>query len=88
MWLAGRDYGDLARLLSPSIDLTYADEDDSSPLGLDVRVLSLLTDSIALNSTAELRPSDGELPVVLSAMKLPRSSSVISYLAHCEQSCT
>ncbi|BDA45515.1 Plasma membrane calcium-transporting ATPase 1 [Coccomyxa sp. Obi] len=65
MWVAGRDYGDLVRLLSPSIDLTYADEDDSSPLGLDVRMLSLLTDSIALNSTAELRPSDdGQVALV------------------------
>ena len=71
MWVAGRDYGDLARLLSPSIDLTMADEDDSSPLGLDVRVLSLLNDSIALNSTAELRQSDGESPVMHCELYCP-----------------
>ncbi len=64
MWVAGRDYGDLARLLSPSVDMTYAGEDDSSPLGLDTRVLSLLTSGIALNSTAELRPGDGETPLL------------------------
>jgi len=63
MWVAGRDYGDLLRLLSPSVDLTYAGDDDSSPLGLDMRVLSLLTDGIALNSTAELRPGDSASPL-------------------------
>ncbi|EIE20267.1 calcium-translocating P-type ATPase [Coccomyxa subellipsoidea C-169] len=65
MWVAGRDYGDLTRLLSPSVDMTYAGEDDSSPLGLDTRVLSLLTSGIALNSTAELRPGDdGQVSLV------------------------
>lgn len=59
MWVAGRQYGDLQRALYPSVDLTYSGDDDSSPLGLDARVISLLTDGIALNSTAELRAGEG-----------------------------
>lgn len=64
MWVAGREYGDMPKLLSPSVYMTYAGEDDSSPLGLDTRVLSLLNDSIALNSTAELRPADSAPPLL------------------------
>jgi magnesium-transporting ATPase (P-type) len=62
MWIAGREYRDLLRSLCPSVDLTYMGDEDTSPLGLNAHVLSLLTDSIALNSTAELRTSEGARP--------------------------
>ena len=59
LWACGRQYDDLSSLLNLSARLTYTGDDDSSPLGLDAQSLGLLTDGIALNSTAELRAGDG-----------------------------
>jgi hypothetical protein len=59
LWVGGRAYEDLSSLLTPSAELTYTGDGDSSPLGLDARALGLITDGIALNSTAELRAGDG-----------------------------
>ena len=74
LWVGGRQYNDLSLLLTPSAKLTYTGDGDSSPLGLDARLLGLLTDGVALNSTAELRAGDG-------AHLLSASSAVSTSLA-------
>ena len=59
--MGGRCYSELTALTAPSVEMTYAGDGDEggSPLGLHAGVLGLLTDGIALNTTAELRAGAG-----------------------------